>query len=113
MTGIRDTIEVARSKFAGGQGTTASPYLIATPEPFNAIRDSGAYRRAFRLIADIDLSAYASANGGRGWEPVYLEGSLDGDGHRITGLTVNRRMRFAGGQAGQIGGDDTIGWRSD
>ncbi|MBJ6360759.1 cadherin-like beta sandwich domain-containing protein [Paenibacillus sp. GCM10012307] len=84
------TIEVIRSKFAGGQGTTTSPYLIRTPEQFNAIRDSDAYQKAFRLIADIDLSAYASQDGGKGWIPIYLEGSLDGNGHRITGLKINR-----------------------
>ncbi|REK75587.1 cadherin-like beta sandwich domain-containing protein [Paenibacillus paeoniae] len=84
------TLEIIRSKFAGGEGTAASPYLVATPEQFNAIRDSDAYQKEFRLVADIDLSAYASANGGQGWEPIYLEGVLYGDGHRITGLTINR-----------------------
>ncbi|WP_165972400.1 cadherin-like beta sandwich domain-containing protein [Paenibacillus piri] len=82
------TVTVIRNRFAGGDGTAASPFLIATAEQLDAVRLD--YQKAYQLIADIDLSSYATANGGQGWEPIYFEGSLDGNGHRITGLTIQR-----------------------
>ena len=82
------SITINRSRFAGGSGTDASPYLIENADQFNDIRND--YQKVYRLVADIDLSAYASANGGAGWEPIYLEGKLDGNGHVIKGLTIDR-----------------------
>ncbi|BBI36612.1 cadherin-like beta sandwich domain-containing protein [Cohnella abietis] len=82
------TLTVVRSRFAGGEGTIASPYLIATADQLNEVRND--YQKVFKLTADIDLSSYASANGGKGWEPIYFEGTLNGNGHSITGLTIQR-----------------------
>ncbi|MFC4301928.1 cadherin-like beta sandwich domain-containing protein [Cohnella boryungensis] len=82
------TLTINRNRFAGGNGTEASPYLVENAEQFNDIRDD--YQKAYRLIADIDLSVYATANGGAGWEPIYFEGKLDGNGHVIKGLTIDR-----------------------
>ncbi|MFF2092204.1 beta strand repeat-containing protein, partial [Paenibacillus sp. NPDC058174] len=82
------TLTINRNRFAGGNGTEASPYLIENASQFNEIRND--YQKVYRLIADIDLSAYASANGGQGWEPIYFEGILQGDGHVIKGLKINR-----------------------
>lgn len=46
----------------------------------------------YRLTADIDLSEYITAHGGSwksiGNETTPFTGSFDGDGHRITGLTI-------------------------
>ncbi|MDR1790010.1 MAG: immunoglobulin domain-containing protein [Opitutaceae bacterium] len=68
----------------------ADPILITDAAGFDAIR--GNLSAHYRLAADIDLSAFAA---GRGWEPIGtpaapFTGSLDGSGHRITGLVVNR-----------------------
>ncbi|QJD84602.1 beta strand repeat-containing protein [Cohnella herbarum] len=78
------TLTVVRSPFAGGDGTAASPYLVETAQQFDKIRETDYYQKDFRLIADIDLSSFAN------WDPMYLEGTLDGGGHRITGLKINR-----------------------
>ncbi|MFB9754113.1 cadherin-like beta sandwich domain-containing protein [Paenibacillus hodogayensis] len=82
------SLTVIRNRFAGGEGTAASPYLIATADQLNEVRND--YQKVFRLTADIDLSSYASADGGEGWKPIYFEGVLDGNGHSITGLTIRR-----------------------
>jgi|GEM_PF-5247650 len=82
------SITINRNRFAGGNGTEASPYLIENADQFNEIRND--YQKVYRLIADIDLSAFASANGGAGWEPIYFEGKLEGNGHVIKGLTIDR-----------------------
>jgi hypothetical protein len=80
----------ADTVFEGGDGTSASPYLITNGDQLNAIRDLN--NAHYKLVSDIDLSAYAGADGGKGWKPIegYFSGSLDGDGYQITGLSINR-----------------------
>ena len=87
------------SYFAGGNGTMADPYQIATAEQFDAIH--GFKDKHYKLVADIDLSAYAD------WAPIgtfgayaavteadnpnlheAFTGSLDGNGHTISDLTI-------------------------
>ena len=89
-------------KFAGGSGTKEDPYLIETAEQLNAIRFGLDYH--YKLISDIDLSTWGN------WMPIggspayggmpnnkynqaqdytsYFGGSLDGDGHVISGMTI-------------------------
>jgi uncharacterized repeat protein (TIGR02543 family) len=89
--------------FAEGSGnglTMDTAFLIATPEHINNMRNYLAGSYYFRLTANIDLSGYLSAggagyNGGAGWEPIGTEtasfnGHLDGNGHTISGLRINR-----------------------
>ncbi|MDR0864388.1 MAG: hypothetical protein LBO74_05580 [Candidatus Symbiothrix sp.] len=90
--------------FAGGAGTSASPWEIATATQFNAIRDnngaSGAVKY-FKLTADIDLGAYITDV--EGWLPIgSTKGSstntsyyvvIDGNNHLITGLWINKTGR--------------------
>ncbi|MBE0597656.1 MAG: CSLREA domain-containing protein [Desulfuromonadales bacterium] len=76
--------------FAGGDGSELHPYQIATAEQLGAVR--GYPDKHFILIADIDLSEYSD---GEGWEPigdadVPFAGSLDGNGHTIANLFINR-----------------------
>jgi len=78
-----------------GAGTLASPYLITTAAELNAMRTARAAH--YRLANDIDLSATVAWEGGRGWLPVgsatageRFTGSLDGGGHVIRNLAVNR-----------------------
>jgi hypothetical protein len=85
--------------FAGGTGTSADPYQIATPEQLDAVRDYLANH--FILTADLNLDV-APYNDGEGWQPIgtYVgwedpantpfTGSLDGNGHSIVNLLINR-----------------------
>ncbi|GEM_PF-2469250 len=74
--------------FAGGSGTLEDPYLIATPQHLNNVRD---FRdKHFRQIADVDLEEYDN------WQPIghtqfnRFQGSYDGDGYVISNLTIDR-----------------------
>lgn len=85
--------------FASGDGSAGDPYQIATPEQLDVVRDY--LDNYFILIADLDLNV-APYNEGAGWEPIgtYVgtgdpanipfTGSLDGNGHSIDGLFINR-----------------------
>lgn len=92
----------SQPSFCGGDGSTSSPYLIATATQLNAIRcDLSAH---YQLIADIDL---ADPCWGIGWQPIGalrfwsdewgghmvkhqlgFSGTLDGNGHVIKNLTA-------------------------
>lgn len=88
--------------FAGGSGTVTDPYLIQTADQLNSIR-FGADKH-YKLIADIDLSSWgnwvpiggtAAYGGTMGdqWNKahagsVVFTGSLDGNGHVISGMTI-------------------------
>ena len=77
-----------------GSGTIDDPWQIATAEELSAIRfnPDGHYR----LVNDIDLGV-APWNEGEGWEPIpSFSGTLDGGGHIISGLTVDRPGESAG-----------------
>ena len=88
--------------FAGGSGTETDPYLIQTADQLNSIR-FGADKH-YKLIADIDLSSWgnwvpiggtAAYGGTMGdqWNKAHVgsvvfTGSLDGNGHVISGMTI-------------------------
>lgn len=87
------------SLYAGGTGTLDDPYLIATPEQFDKIRENrGAH---FKLIADLDFSnAHFDYEGG--WWPIgewgsgsgspdRFHGTFNGDGHTIKNFFVEKR----------------------
>ncbi|GIP36688.1 S-layer homology domain-containing protein [Paenibacillus sp. J2TS4] len=79
--------------FAGGAGTEADPYVINTAGQLDAMRYY--LQSHFKLNNDIDLNV-APYNQGEGWQPIgtykdNFKGSLDGGGHAITGLTINRQ----------------------
>ncbi len=82
--------EPVEISFAGGIGTQGNPYLIATPEQLDGVRHN--LNKHFRQLADIDLSGYSS---GKGWQPIGdnrkgFSGTFDGNGYKITNLTINR-----------------------
>lgn len=70
-----------------GDGTKDSPYLIETANDlrmFSLLLNKGRYQSAhFKLTADIDMTnvSYTSV--------VEFKGTLDGGGHKITGLTIS------------------------
>jgi hypothetical protein len=78
--------------FAGGSGTIDNPYQISTAAQLDKIRFSlGSH---FKLTADIDLSNYPVGDD-NGWQPIgdnnnSFTGSLDGNGYKITNLTIDR-----------------------
>ena len=71
----------------GGKGSKSEPYLIATAEDMNNIRNLLALNTYtyFKMTADIDLSSIS------GWQPLNLVNEpygimFDGDGYKITGF---------------------------
>lgn len=76
-----------------GSGTETDPYVITNVEQLQAMRDDlGAW---YVLGNDIDATDTVTWNGGAGFEAVGSEansftGTLDGQGHVITGLYINR-----------------------
>ncbi|WP_438434980.1 GLUG motif-containing protein [Gorillibacterium sp. sgz500922] len=85
--------------FGSGAGTAANPYIITTAEDLNQVRNTlGAY---YKLGADIDLSGYTN------WVPIGTSsrpftGSIDGDGHTITGLKIARSSQSNVGLFGYV-----------
>ena len=90
--------------FCGGSGTIADPYLICTAEQLDSVR---VFLDAhYKLANDINLTTFLSVgypgyNDGKGWEPIgdaedRFTGSLNGDGHRIIGLWINRTGDYIG-----------------
>ncbi|MET7245452.1 GLUG motif-containing protein, partial [Methylobacterium sp. EM32] len=88
----------------GGDGTSATPYLLADIYGVQGMGTSGSYR----LAADIDAAGTAAWNGAAGFRPVGNNGtpfigSLDGAGHTISGLTINRSSENSVGLIGNLG----------
>ena len=88
------------TEFLGGDGTEENPYLISNKTHLNNVRN---YLDAhFKMVANIEFTEVDFAengqfyNDGQGWEPIGMNserpffGSLDGDGHTITGLVCHR-----------------------
>lgn len=72
---------------SGGSGTAVDPYIITTATQLNNVRNG--LSSYYKLGNDIDLSSYTN------WVPIgnsssNFRGGFDGDGHTITGLTINR-----------------------
>ncbi|MBR4777545.1 MAG: hypothetical protein IK007_08045, partial [Lachnospiraceae bacterium] len=112
-----NTIQVKANNHLSGNGTVDDPYVISTAEQLNTLReivegDNIVYQRdSFEgkyivLNADIDLSEY------KNWKPIGtseelpiqqgilterknapFKGTFDGNGHIITGLTINNSAK--------------------
>lgn len=78
--------------FAGGVGSEADPYQVATAAQLDSVHD---FKSAhFIQTADIDLDI-AAYNSGDGWNPIgdntaKFTGSYNGDGYTISGLFIDR-----------------------
>ncbi len=86
----------AATAFAGGTGTEADPYLIATPEQFYylATLGDGASGLYYKLNADIYLNDITKENwkeSARQWDVsgIKFQANLDGDGHTVYGAYYN------------------------
>lgn len=78
-----------------GEGIINNPFILTTPQELDLIRTS--LDSYYKLGNDIDLKYDTTNENGRfynegtGWEPISeFIGGLDGDGHKITGLYINR-----------------------
>lgn len=69
---------------------------------------NGAVGSRYVLGADIDASATSGWNGGLGFAPLFFDGTLDGLGHTVTGLTVNRPAENNVGLFGTVGATAAI-----
>lgn len=79
---------MASGKFGGGNGSASTPYLIEDVKDLNAIRFFP--DKCFKLTQSINLSVYPY-NTNSGWLPIAnFCGQLDGDGHKIINLYINR-----------------------
>ncbi len=104
-----------------GEGTEANPYKLKTLDDMILLSDkvnseeatygtTTLYARPylgkyFRMENDIDMSGYRFTPIGADWTHQFA-GTLDGNGHTITGLTVNTGAK---GYAGLFGKVDTLG----
>ncbi|UCC97431.1 MAG: hypothetical protein JSW66_16500 [Phycisphaerales bacterium] len=90
----------AKAKYDGGAGTESSPYLIRNPEQLNSIGAARSdWNRHFKLVADIDLSAYpGTAYNMIGTEMLEsFSGVFDGNDHTISNLNMtSTRERYIG-----------------
>ena len=79
--------------FGGGDGSSSNPYEISTCQQLqNMSSDLSAH---YNLVSDINCSATSNWNNGNGFKPVGTQsnpfkGSLNGNGHTINELYINR-----------------------
>ena len=74
--------------FAGGTGTSSDPFEIGTPTHLNSVRYFPSSH--FKLINNINLFSFPH------WPPIpILRGTLDGNGHTITGMNISRTSTHA------------------
>lgn len=84
----------ATSEFAGGAGTLADPYQVATAEQLNSVRNH--FDKYFIQTADIDLTSFvgvggAGYNDGKGWLPIRSNSSdYNGNNKTISNLKIHR-----------------------
>ncbi|NOR45147.1 MAG: hypothetical protein GQ534_06120 [Candidatus Delongbacteria bacterium] len=86
--------------FAGGNGSEANPYFVATPSQLDSVRNY--LSSNFKQVVDIDLEEYLSIgnpgyNDGEFWQPLgnemnmeYFTGKYDGNKKTISNLKINR-----------------------
>ncbi len=81
---------ISQTVSLAGSGTESDPFVISTPEDMQAISSDNTENACYKLANDIDLTEWIETNSSTdGWIPVTLRGTLDGDGHTISGLWCN------------------------
>ena len=111
------SITSCKAQPTDGSGTPENPYQISTPDQLDAVRND--LTANYVLTADIDLS------GTENWTPIgsydasvpeddsaafanSFSGSLDGDGHTISNLTVEQDNGIGIGLIGLTSGDAVV-----
>jgi len=83
------------AQFAGGSGTEADPYQVATAEHLNNVRNYLGSSYNYIQTADIDLGV-SPWNQGEGWQPIgtyssnTFYGHYDGGSYVVSNLFINR-----------------------
>ena len=95
-----------------GDGSESNPYEISNASELQAIEDD--LDASYMLVSDIDASATANTNDGKGFDPLGntsepFTGTFNGQGHTITELTINRPSERKTGLFAQIGTFDDQG----
>ncbi len=95
---------VAQRKYGGGTGEPNGPYLIYTAEQMNAIgADANDWVKYFKLMADIDLSAYT----GTDFNIIRsFKGVFDGNGHIISNFSYTSTRAHNIGLVGYLIGEN-------
>ena len=94
------------------QGETADdPIVVTTCAELNGMRNN--LDAHYALGNDIDCSATSTWNANAGWEPIGtatapFNGSLNGNGHTVSGLTINREANDNIGLFGVSGTESAI-----
>ena len=90
-------VTTAHAQFSGsGSGTESDPYLIFNPIQLDQVRNFLEKSVYFKMMADIDLTQFIQDNyPTQGWLPIgnsssSFRGNFDGNGHKITNMTINR-----------------------
>lgn len=96
--------------YGGGSGTKADPYQIWIPEQMNTIGlNSGDWGKYFKLMADIDMSAYTGTEYNIIGNPTtYFTGTFDGNAHIIRNLTYSASSQDYVGLFGYVGSGGKI-----
>ncbi|GBU24735.1 hypothetical protein R83H12_01370 [Fibrobacteria bacterium R8-3-H12] len=91
--------ECTSNLFAGGDGTEANPYQISTPQELQNLNECNgeSYENNYYVLNnDIDLTEYL-ADDEEGWQPISnssfgssFYGKFNGNGHKVSGLWINR-----------------------
>jgi PGF-CTERM protein len=98
-----------------GEGTPESPYVVTNASELQAMEDD--LDAHYVLGSDIDASGTGTWHDGRGFDPVGsssfsggapFDGSFDGAGHVITGLTIDRSGTDYVGLFGWVGLDGSV-----
>lgn len=106
----------AEAQYGGGTGTAEDPYLIYTAEQMNAIGEKRSdWDKHFKLMADIDLSAYTGTDFNIiGYYVTFYDnkpftGVFDENGHTISNFSYTSTdtddiglFRYVGGETADI-----------
>ena len=76
------------TRFAGGEGTEANPYLVST---VGDLRQIGAEPAAhYRMVNDIDMGVSGA------WTPIELQGGFDGGGYTLYNMDASGAADYCG-----------------
>ena len=93
-----------------GDGSEADPFVVADEYGLQAITAN--LSASYVLDGDIDASNTEQWNDGAGFEPIangsQFSGSIDGDGHAIRDLTINRSSAFDVGLISQMAPESNV-----
>ncbi|MFB6284351.1 MAG: PKD domain-containing protein [Halobacteria archaeon] len=108
-----DTPQVELSDLSG-QGTDLAPYQISSPAHLRAINED--LDAHYKITRDIDVSGTSSWNDGKGLAPIgnasgnggAFNGTLMGDGNKLTGLYIERNQENGVGMFHEIGEEGVV-----